>query len=137
MSKPRLNQYQYAWIRKLKSGTTRKCRGKLISKNSSRYCCLGVGAAICEDSRSHWREDVNLIDCRRTVNELCLHSVCGRIITRHVSDKWKRILDRHGIITDSSHLAVELTQLNDDTHMSHKEIGRFIDENRKAVFTNV
>lgn len=139
MAKMKLNKWQYAWIKKLKSGKTRKTREKLESTEGGSYCCLGIGAMICEESNPHWRNDDNLFYCCDTLERLALRDEDGKIEWNLVSEKWKKILLEKGLMRTNSVLS--LAGLNDGiwpakgiNGLTHKEIGQFIDENREAVF---
>lgn len=126
----KLNQYQYAWIRKLVSGTTRKAKGRLFKSN--RACCLGVGLMMCGlDGKKDHINHSDLFDCQSTIDALRLSDSEGSINKKEISSKWKLYLEEKGVNFDDY---VTLATLNDSTNMSHTEIGNFINENRKAVF---
>ena len=131
----RLNKYQYAWIRRLKSGKTRKCKNELNDGKGS-FCCLGVGINSCKLEKISSRTIFDRSECLdgheypQTYDKLNLKSEDGKFDWDKVSDKWKDILKEKGISKQQNFLIY----LNDDTNMSHKTIGQFIDENREAVF---
>lgn len=118
----RLNKLQYAWIKKLKSGTTRK--GTRVLRRSNTFCCLGVGAKVCNPKKPV--DSISFLP-DEFVTALGLKSDLGEFDPNKVSDKW---------LTKIRYFNT-LAELNDETSMSHIEIGKFIDENREAVFTNV
>jgi len=138
--KMQLNRWQYAWIRRLKSGKTRKAIGKLQEKGSQKRCCLGVGAKICGESivdyyNGNCYNEEDLTDFDKTRNLLHINAG-GTFEFEEVSEKWKK-----KIIERLSGTAGSLVTLNDGGEFSkgyafsHREIGEFIDENREAVFT--
>lgn len=123
----RLNKYQKAWIARLKSGKTRKAKATLAD-GKGRNCCLGVAINTCKLEKmpppeSELREDEDLSCFPKTLKALRLNDSSGTIKLSNVKLEW---LDK---ISGSS-----LIEINDNTEMSHKEIGEFIDQNRKAVF---
>lgn len=124
----KLNKFQYAWIKKLKSGTTRKTTGQLRKSNC--FCCLGVGIKSCEPKTSINDYDGTLEGFVDVKNNLNIDNV-GTILTSKISDKWKKKLKDSKI---TWYEAISLTVLNDETDMTHIDIGKFIDENREAVF---
>lgn len=126
----KLNKYQYAWIKKLKSGTTRKAKQTLFKSNRS--CCLGVALEVCGlDKKKDFLGKTDL-NSTETFKVLKLKSEEGFIDMNHVSEKWKNKIKDYNMLAGIFSLA----GLNDETTMSHVEIGKFIDENREAVFKN-
>lgn len=129
----RLNKYQKKWIDKLLSGTTRKAKGQLFKHG--RMCCLGVAAKECGLDKKH------TINCKfnlahtETLKALKLYDCNGFIFIKNVSKKWIKKLKLYPDLQDQIlNKKIALVSLNDDTNMSHVEIGKFINENRKAVF---
>ena len=130
----KLNTFQKLWVDTLKSGKTRKMKDQMNSKNQS-MCCLGVAVKVCEleslPSRKDEREfsfglvleNEDLRDFPKTKKALKIH-YNGKFKLSAISPKWRK---RIGVWSN-------LAELNDNTKLSHKEIGEFIDENRKAVF---
>ena len=67
----KLNKYQKKWIKTLKTRKSKKAQGRMReSLNSRSYCCLGVGAKVCEESFD-W-EDADLTLCDETMGKLNL-----------------------------------------------------------------
>lgn len=144
MPKMKLNKYQYAWIRKLKSGETIKAKERLFGRTKKHNCCLGVGARVCNElepsaEELHIRCHSNygtLNGFRETMDRLNLRDDCGTTDWKKVSMKWQRKIEKR--FTSSSgygwHSMTALADINDFTDLSHREIGCFIDENREAVF---
>lgn len=128
----RLNKYQKAWIAKLKSGETKKAKATLNHKNGS-MCCLGVGIKVCglepmpptnlTKRPSEVLNDEDLTYFPETLQALGL-KIGGAFDLYKVKKKWLPIID----------YCETLVGLNDNTTMSHVQIGQFIDENREAVF---
>lgn len=128
----KLNTYQKLWVDTLKSGKTRKMKSQMNSKNQS-MCCLGVAVKVCgieslpsrrdEHVFSLVLENEDLRDFPKTKKALKIH-YNGKFKLSAISPKWRK---RIGVWSN-------LAELNDNTNLSHKEIGEFIDENREAVF---
>lgn len=127
----RLNKYQRAWIAMLKSGETKKARRMLNNKNGC-MCCLGVGIKACglepmpSTGNNRPPEVVNDEDLTffpETLQALGL-KIGGAFDVSKVKKKWLPMIDD----------CETLVSLNDNTKMSHAQIGQFIDENREAVF---
>ncbi len=139
----RLNKFQLAWIKKLKSGTTRKAKGELI-KNGGSMCCLGVAIKtmqplslkLCENAHVTSLDKMFFPDVYKN---LSLRDAQGGFEEDIVKPKWIRIIDE---ATVPNHVGVmarprSLAQLNDNTSLTHVQIGEFIDQNREAVFMEV
>jgi hypothetical protein len=119
----KLNKYQKAWIKKLQSGTTRKAKGQLFKSN--RACCLGVALQTCGLDEKKFFIFETTLSGSETMSALNLRGEEGEFLYHKVSDKWKKIIGtEHG----------NLAGLNDNTKLSHVDIGNFINENREAVF---
>ena len=132
----RLNKYNKAWIDKLMSGKTRKCKQQLAD-GKGRNCCLGVGINVCklEQIQNPLKAmDEDLTHFLKTKEALKISS-SGQINFNKLTTEWKRKLKA---IRKESNLHMNyysLIELNDYSNMTHKEIGHFINENREAVFT--
>ena len=132
----RLNKYQKLWIDTLLSGKTRKCKDSLSSLDGKSNCCLGVAIKVCgleklpsltERSKSYLSENCSeetLKDFPLTYKALKLKDESGFFSKESLK----------GITDDDLPIMSDLTSLNDDTKMTHAEIGKFINENREAVF---
>ena len=137
----RLNKYQRAWIKALKSGETRKAVGAMIKRGGA-LCCLGVGVkTIGTLSLKVCREnDVCTLDRNFFPTEyanLNLNGEYGKIDTSKLSKKTIAALSvlkkkNKDYVDDQSFFS--LAGLNDYTKMTHVDIGNFIDKNREAVF---
>lgn len=131
----KLNEYQQAWIDRLMSGKTRKCRLELSDGKGN--CCLGVAIKVCklETIRNTPHQDENLRPFKQTKKALNLEKA-GTFKKSKLSKKWLKKLEEkyknknHAFLQKNS----TLIDLNDIIDMSHKEIGKFINENREAVF---
>lgn len=131
-SKMRLNKFQYAWIKKLKSGTTKKAKGVL--KRGGRQCCLAVGICVVgERFTPKEKIDLDPEHYPLTSEALGLNGPEGPIDLNKVSDKWKKEMENSKMSIENIKCPL-LTSLNDYTSWSHVKIGQFIDENRSAVF---
>ena len=129
----RLNKHQKVWIDRLKSGKTRKYKGALKAPKSNAFCCLGVACKLAGDDIN---TELDLAGHDEVYESLRLRSLVGEIDVKLVKPKWKWILepykDNWGCEQYSS---IALADLNDSAKgISHKVIGEFIDQNRKAVF---
>lgn len=135
----RLNKYQRAWIKKLKSGTTKKAVGALV-QNGGSMCCLGV--ALRTLGPLSWKEcntklvftlDPSVFPLEFGI--LGLRSEYGLFDQSKIKKKWAKLIAE--ITNDSkddlSYL-YSLAGLNDLTSLTHAQIGEFIDQNREAVF---
>lgn len=135
----KLNKYQRAWIKKLKSGTTKKAIGAL-AKNGGSKCCLGVGIAtmrplswkVCE------AQEVYTLQHKRFPYEyrnLSINGEYGELDINKIKPKWRKIIE-DSILKNEDDLSYlySLAGLNDLTSMTHAQIGEFIDQNREAVF---
>lgn len=121
----RLNKYEKEWIERLMSGKSVKHKGKLFSPNKNSNCCLGVAARVCGvDGKDKYV--ASLSNYPDVTNKIRINN-SGRIDMSRVKQKWKKYFDSKGI-------NYNLISLNDDTNMTHKQIGEFINENRSAVF---
>lgn len=124
----KLNKFQKLWIDTLKSGKTRKLKGKMNTLNQC-MCCLGVAVKVCSLEKLPNRrvevelDNEDLEDFILTAEAIGVYD-CGRIKTEYVNKKWFKRIGPHE----------SLVSLNDNTDMTHQEIGQFIDENRKAIF---
>jgi len=129
----RLNVYQKEWIDRLKSGKSHKKERQLFGSRTNSNCCLGVAAMVCHDkglceiNRSCVPTDLS--EVAPVVVEKLKITFGGEIDTTKVKKKWVEYFDKKGYDYNS------LISLNDETHMSHREIGNFINENRSAVFS--
>ncbi len=124
----RLNKFQREWIKKLRSGKTRKCVGDLAN-SSGGYCCLGVACRMADIPVIVLRYGDGSLSKMETVQEdLRLKSDVGRIDLSLVKPEWLERFKESGV--DS------LATMNDckSPRFTHEEIGKFIDENREAVF---
>lgn len=138
----KLNKYQRAWIKKLKSGTTKKAVGELI-KNGGSMCCLGVGIRSMQplSLKMCQKTSVCTLEERyfpQVYANLSLRSSEGIFDVDKVMPKWIKIIDR---ATDPQRIGEagsprSLTELNDYTSLTHAQIGEFIDQNREAVFVS-
>lgn len=132
----KLNEYQQAWIDRLLSGKTRKCRMEL-SNGCGGNCCLGVAINVCklETIRGTLHSDEDLGPFKQTKKALNLDKA-GTFKKSKLSKKWLKKLEEkyknknHAFLQRNS----TLIDLNDAIDMSHKEIVEFINENREAVF---
>jgi hypothetical protein len=130
----RLNKYQKAWIKRLMSGRSRKYKGLLFGSYSESNCCLGVAARVCvnmnlckmEEKISHPN---NLDDVNLKIKQTLKINRYGKINEKLIKPKWIKFFKDRNIDYFGN-----LINLNDDTNMSHREIGRFINENREAIF---
>lgn len=124
----RLNKFQRRWINKLKSGTTRKAKNTLLQEGGSK-CCLGVAISECgleELKLGHIAVDIDSSHFPNTAAILRLQTSSGSYNPKLVKGKWAK---------DSRvKTYCSLMSLNDDTNMTHKEIGEFIDANRELIF---
>lgn len=85
------------WGRVLKAGTFKQGRGKLLSRESGGYCCLGVAAVLEDPEQKHWAPrqgtlpaslrkkygiSLGQIDCLITLNDDCeaTFEEIGRIV---------------------------------------------------------
>lgn len=135
----KLNKYQRTWIKKLKSGTTKKAVGAL-AKNGGSKCCLGVGIATM--SPLSWKvceaEEVCTLEYRRFPSEyrhLSINGEYGKFDIDKVKPKWRKIIEDSTLKNeDDLGYLYSLAGLNDLTSMTHAQIGEFIDQNREAVF---
>lgn len=126
----KLNKYQLAWIKKLMSGTTRKAKNQLFKSN--RACCLGVGLQVCGlDKKSDHINDGGLAECNLTKEALGIDEE-GTFLIESISKKWKEEMFKENIPSTNGY---SLAGLNDYTNWSHVKIGKFINENRKALFS--
>lgn len=129
----RLNKYQKLWIDRLKSGKTRKCQDELADGKGGN-CCLGVAINVCGLEKmkpTGHRESENLDDAPKTMEALKIEADGGFDLDK-LAPKW---IERIEELNSSMYPALDsLILLNDETSMTHKEIGQFIDENREAVF---
>lgn len=134
--KMRLNKFQKAWVDRLLSGKTRKCKLELADGNG-RNCCLGVAVNICKLERiaSTDHSDENLSYFIETMSALGVGKN-GEYDESKVSEPWKEKLNNYYQKCEDRHFEIDssLMSLNDNTNMTHKEIGQFINENREAVF---
>lgn len=128
----RLNKYEKEWIARLMSGKSVKHKTKLFGPNKNSNCCLGVAARVCNDAglceinQNPYASDLHDVD--EIVNKKIRVKFNGVIDTTKINKKWLSYFIKHDYIYTS------LVDLNDETNMTHKEIGQFINENRKAVF---
>jgi hypothetical protein len=92
-------------------------------------CCLGVAVKVCGIEELPNRNEVeglhneDLDDFKLTGKAIGV-SGAGNIKKEYVKKKWLERIEPH----------TSLVSLNDNSDMTHVEIGQFIDENRKAVF---
>jgi hypothetical protein len=132
----RLNKFQKAWIDRLMSGKTRKCKMELAD-GRGRNCCLGVAVNVCKLERIATTDhtDENLARFEETLSALKIEKD-GTFDTNKVSDEWiEKIAKYYSQCEEHLFEATDsLISLNDNTNMTHKEIGQFINENREAVF---
>jgi hypothetical protein len=140
----KLNKYQRTWINRLKSGETKKAKGELI-KNGGSMCCLGVAIKTMQPLSLKMCQDNNI--CTLNMNyfpevykNLCLRSDEGVLHVKMIKPKWIKIIeeatDRATLLTSGTSL-YSLTLINDNTSLTHVQIGEFIDQNREAVFIEV
>lgn len=134
--KIRLNKFQKAWVDRLLSGKTRKCKLQLAD-GEGRNCCLGVAANVCklEDIRGTDHEHEDLSCFVETMSVLKIKKN-GEYDESKVSEVWKEKLNDYYQKCEVRYFEIDpsLMSLNDNTNMTHKEIGQFINENREAVF---
>ena len=129
----RLNKYQKLWIDTLKSGKTRKLKGAMNTTNQC-MCCLGVAVKICgleslpNRKKEGCLENEDLNDFPTTGAAMGIEGE-GPIKMDLIKPKWRKKIE--GIVSGSTYC---LVTLNDNSDMTHQEIGQFIDENRSAVF---
>ena len=134
--KMRLNKFQKAWVDRLLSGKTRKCKLQLAD-GEGRNCCLGVAANVCKletiKGTNHDNEDLKSFE--KTLAALKIH-FNGLYDEDKISELWKEKLKDYYQKCEDQHFEIcpSLMSLNDNTNMTHKEIGQFINENREAVF---
>ncbi len=142
----KLNKYQKAGIKALKTRKTKKHMGRMGQSEKGRaMCCLGVFCKIvCKDDDYDYRF-ANLNACDLTMGQMDLHSPDGFIRLGKVSDKWKKKLakrlDLDYPITITYLSLVELndglsdgSDLSEESSFSHPEIGQFMEDNPEAVF---
>jgi hypothetical protein len=133
----RLNKHQRTWIKKLKSGTTKKAIGEL-AQNGGSMCCLGV--ALRTLGPLSWKKCqstlVSTLDPAVFPFEygiLGLKGEYGPFDRSKVKKKWLKLIDEK-IDPDSFGHIDSLVAINDHTSLTHVQIGEFIDQNREAVF---
>jgi hypothetical protein len=93
---------------------------------------LGVGAVICGERPlkiNKNAESLMIHEFPLTRKRLHLRDETGEIHMSKINKKWREFIKNKGIEIPNA-----LSVLNDNG-MSHVEIGKFIDENREAVFT--
>ncbi len=135
--KYRYTKFQEEWLKSLETGMVngqkyRKARGYLCTTSVKGkpvgYCCLGVACEIynAKVSKSKALKITDEGDGYRYYDGIsgALPSVVvNRLKTRGAAAN----------IDVQSHPA-DLTELNDDTNLSHKQIAKFIRENPEKVF---
>lgn len=136
----RLNKFQRTWINRLKSGKTKKAKGELI-KNGGSMCCLGVAIKTMQPLSLKLCESQNVCTLDKNYfpdayKNLSLRDAEGKFDEHAIRPKWIKIIDE---ATTSQRMEKagrprSLAQLNDDTSLTHVQIGEFIDQNREAVF---
>ena len=131
----RLNKYNKAWIDKLMSGKTRKCKDQLAD-GKGRNCCLGVGINVCklEQIQSPLKAINEDLTCFVKTMEVLKINSNGQINFNKLTTEWKRKLKAIRKKSKLRNNFYSLIELNDYSDMTHKEIGQFINENREAVF---
>jgi len=136
----KLNKYQRAWIKALKSGETRKAVGAMI-KSSGAMCCLGVAIKTMQPLSLKLCESQNVCTLDKlyfpdVYKNLSLRDGEGAFVMGVVKPKWIKIIDETTIpqYLGENGRPRSLTQLNDHTSLTHVQIGEFIDQNREAVF---
>lgn len=140
----KLNKFQLAWINRLKSGKTKKSKGELI-QNGGSMCCLGVAIKTMQPLSLKMCQDNNIctLDMKHfpeVYKNLCLRSDEGVLHVKMITPKWIKIIeeatDPATFLTSGTSL-YSLTLINDNTSLTHVQIGEFIDQNREAVFIEV
>jgi len=126
----RLNKHQKLWIDTLLSGKTKKCKDLLSSEDGKSNCCLGVAVKVCGleklsslTERSKSSSEESLENFPLTLKALKLRDELGFFDESYLKEAAYDDLRMNN-----------LTSLNDDTEMTHADIGKFINENREAVF---
>jgi hypothetical protein len=130
----RLNKYQKAWIKRLMSGRSRKYKRLLFGSYPESNCCLGVAARVCKhmglcEINADTLYPTNLDDVNLKIKQTLKINRHGKINEKLIKPKWIKFFKDRNIDYFGN-----LINLNDDTNMSHREIGRFINENREAIF---
>ena len=144
----KLNKYQKAGIKALKTRKTKKHMGSLgKSENSRALCCLGVFCkTVCKDDDYDYSYS-NLTRTDHTMSLMDLYSPDGFIRLGKVSDKWKKKLaKRLDLDYPITITYLSLVELNDgvsddddddnreERSFTHPEIGQFMEDNPEAVF---
>lgn len=124
--KRRLNKAQYKWIAELKSGKTKKHEGELANGHGG-FCCLGVAAKLHGLKTCNLKGEDDLEDFQEVKRSLLLRSEVGDFDIMKVS----KTLSTY---TNKGRVDVNCLALMNDHGWTHVEIGKFIDENRDAVF---
>jgi hypothetical protein len=119
-----LTHIQRRWIERLKSGDKVKWKKLLREPNGGPgRCCLGVARDLMALDVVCREGDVILLG--KEAKRLGLRSGDGEfsevVLIETCSGPWK---------------CRTLAELNDETEMTHVEIGEWIDKNRRLVFVN-
>lgn len=71
MSKPKLNPNARKWVRALRSGKYRQCKGALekVDKDGSKFCCLGVACDLFNRDTSNEKLERTVIDGEANYDE--------------------------------------------------------------------
>lgn len=118
------NAKQLAWLEALESGKYEQITGALYDADDEHpngaYCCLGVGAEVCGASVQSLIGEGSLRKFRSIIEELCLRDGFGSLREDHYFEE------------EGS--ADCLAEMNDEYHMSFKEIAEYIRANPEKVF---
>lgn len=109
------NEWQEKWLQALESGEYKQANGYLHLDGG--YCCLGVGAVVCEIDADDLRCDSTLEGWPTVVEKLKLASDVGSLA---------------GADRPKSSLAA----VNDELEWDFKQIAAFIRANPEKVFTD-